>query len=113
MSRSVYVSITGLKVRNLWQVPLFWRHAVAAMSQARSAKGCIQADAQTINGIHHTRSVWTNRDAMLAYIRSGAHLKAMQSFHHFATGKTVGYETKDIPDWTQVHAIWQEKGKVV
>ena len=113
MPQTVYVSITGLKVKHLWQVPLFWRHAVAAMSQARSAAGCMQAEAHTINGIHHTLSVWTDRDAMLAYIRSGAHLKAMQIFHRITTGKTIGFEARDVPDWTQVHAIWTEQGRSV
>jgi hypothetical protein len=113
MSHTVYVSITGLRVRHFWQKPVFWRHAIAAMVQARAADGCLQAEARTINGIHHTRSVWRDRAAMLSYLQSGAHLNAMKVFNRIATGKTCGFETTDIPEWDQVHAIWLDRGRVV
>ncbi|MCE8000922.1 MAG: hypothetical protein HEP70_18885 [Rhodobiaceae bacterium] len=109
----MYVSITGLRVRHFWQTPIFWRHAIASMNQARRADGCVSAEARTINGIHHTRSVWRNRDAMRAYLASGAHLEAMRVFDKVATGKTYGFDTPEIPDWNAVHALWHEKGNEV
>ncbi|WP_299739477.1 hypothetical protein [uncultured Roseobacter sp.] len=111
MGQLVYVSITGLKVRHIWQQPVFWRHAIASMSQAQAAKGCLGAEAQTINGIHHTRSIWRDRDAMLTYLRTGAHLNAMKVFRKIATGRTYGFETTDIPDWESVHQLWIERGQ--
>lgn len=113
MTQTVYVSITGLRVRHFWQQPIFWRHAIASMVQARVAEGCLQAEARTINGIHHTRSVWRDRAAMLTYLRSGAHLKAMKLFSRIATGKTYGFETTEIPDWAEVHRLWQDHGREV
>ncbi|WP_299602628.1 hypothetical protein [uncultured Tateyamaria sp.] len=109
----MYVSITGLKLKRFWHAPLFWRHATAAMVQARSADGCLRSDARTMSGIHHTRSVWRDRQAMEAYLRAGAHLQAMRVFPKIATGKTYGYETTVIPDWDQVHRLWTEKGREV
>lgn len=64
MQQDVYVSITGLQVRRVWHIPSFWSIAMKSMEQARNAPGYISADARTINGVHHTRSVWTNKDAM-------------------------------------------------
>lgn len=113
MTGFVYVSITGLKVRRIWHTPRFWRLAVASMVQAKSAEGCLEAEARTINGIHHTRSVWRDRDSMLRYLKTGAHLKAMKSFHAIATGKTVGFVTTEVPDWSEVHEIWSTKGSEV
>lgn len=113
MTSPVYVSITGLKVRRFWQIATFWRHAIASMNQARRADGCLSAEARTINGIHHTRSVWRNRAAMLEYLRSGAHLEAMRLFNKIATGKTFGFETTEVPDWNTVHALWHDKGNEV
>ncbi len=110
MTSLVYVSITGLRVRHFWQTPIFWRHAIASMNQAQRAGGCLDAEAQTINGIHHTRSVWQNRAAMRAYLKSGAHLEAMRVFDKIATGKTYGFDTTEIPDWNTVHTLWHEKG---
>ncbi|WP_293575542.1 hypothetical protein [Phaeobacter sp.] len=106
MNQPVYVSITGLKLRRIWWMPLFWYHAVAAMTQAKSAPGCLRADARRINGVHHTLTVWDNKASMRAYLTTGAHLRAMPLFHRMATGKTFGFETVDIPDWEEVHRLW-------
>ena len=113
MPQDVYVSITGLKIKRVWHVPIFWSHALKSMAQAKAAAGNISADARTINGVHHTLSVWTARDAMRAYLASGAHLAAMRVFSKIATGKVVGYHAPQAPDWAEVHAIWQEKGRDV
>jgi hypothetical protein len=110
---TLYISITGLRVQHFWHQPVFRRHAIASMVQARQANGCLQAEARTINGIHHTRSVWRDRDAMLDYLRSGAHLGALKVFKRIATGKTYGYETTEIPDWDLVHRLWHDRGRDV
>jgi len=109
----VYVSITGLQVRRVWHVPTFWTHAMRSMVQARGAQGNISADARTVNGVHHTLSVWADRAAMKAYLTVGAHLEAMRVFPDIATGKVVGYLTREVPNWSQVHSIWVERGRVV
>lgn len=113
MPQEFYASITGLQVRRVWHIPSFWSHAVKSMTQARSAPGNISVDARSINGVHHTLSVWTDKDAMRAFLTSGPHLSAMQIFPGIATGKVVGYLTKRPPDWSEVHAIWLERGRVV
>ena len=83
------------------------------MSQARSAPGNISATAATINGIHHTLSVWKSEKHMREYLRSGAHLKALKAFRNIASGKTFGYLTRDVPDWSDVHHLWLENGREV
>lgn len=113
MADTVYVSITGLQLKRPWHAPVFWRHAVASMSQAQRADGCLSADARKINGVHHTLSVWESRDKMLSYLRAGAHLKAMQTFEKIATGKVLGFDTQAPPNWSDVHDLWIERGKVV
>ena len=111
MAETVYVSITGLRIRSVWHLPTFWRHAVASMAQAQKANGCLGASAKTINGVHHTRSIWQSRDHMLAYLRTGAHLNAMKVFHRIASGKTLGFESTSIPDWDEVRRLWEEQGR--
>ncbi len=113
MSDLVYVSITGLQLKKIWYAPVFWRHATASMSQAKKAEGCLSADAKTIGGVHHTLSVWTSREVMLAYLTKGAHLNALKTFKKIATGKVYGFETPTIPDWPQVHSLWHDKGRSV
>jgi quinol monooxygenase YgiN len=113
MQQEVYVSITGLQVRRVWHIPTFWLHAIKSMVQARNAPGNISADTRTINGVHHTLSVWTDRQAMRAYLTTGPHLAAMRLFPRIATGKVVGYQTDRIPDWSEIHSIWRDHGRNV
>jgi len=61
------VSITGLRLKSMLQGPVFWWHAIWSMGQARAAPGNISAGARTINGIHHTLTVWDSEAAMRSY----------------------------------------------
>ena len=45
-------------------------------------------------------------------MRSGAHLKAMKSFHRIATGRTYGFEATQLPTWEEAFTLLQEKGKM-
>ncbi|WP_211315505.1 hypothetical protein [Roseicyclus mahoneyensis] len=110
---SFHVSITGLRLRHPGLAPIFWWHAVRSMAQARAAEGNLSAQARIIAGVHHTVSVWHDRDAMLAYLRSGAHLRAMRLFRRIATGWVAGYAADQAPDWNNVPTILQAKGRAV
>lgn len=108
-----YISITGLRLRHWTMTPRFWWHAMGAMMQARAAEGNLSAQARTINGVHHTVSVWQDRDAMLRYLRSGAHLRAMRVFPRIATGAVAGFSAPDAPAWADVPAILKDRGRWV
>lgn len=81
------------------------------MRQARASTGNLSAEARSINGVMHTASVWESRSAMLAFIHQGAHQQAIAAFPTFATGKTFGYETETVPNWSQVHQDWLDYGR--
>jgi hypothetical protein len=107
----VYISITGLKLKSVLSAPKFWLHAIPSMVQAQSAQGNLKAEAQTINHVHHTLTVWISDEAMRAYLYSGAHAKAIKAFGSIATGKTFGYWSTHIPSWNEVHSLWLLQGK--
>ena len=108
-----YVSITGLELKRFWHAPVFWRHAMRSMAQANSAAGCRTAQARSIAGVHHTRSLWDSRTDMIRYLRSGAHREALDVFATIATGKVLGFEADTLPDWEEVHRLWREEGRPV
>ncbi|MEI6020063.1 MAG: hypothetical protein WCR21_02960 [Bacteroidota bacterium] len=108
----MYVSITGLKPKGLIGLIKFWFLAIPTFKQAKLAKGILHQSVKQIKGYQCTLTGWESRDAMLEFLRSGAHLKAMKAFHRIATGKTYGYETEAIPNWNEAFAILEEKGKV-
>ncbi len=103
----IYVSITGLELNAIWHVPRFWSLAAPALVAAQRAPGNITAEACTIQGVHHTLSVWEDERFMRAYLRGSAHLKAMRAFPKIATGKTYGYWAKSVPDWLDARKIWE------
>lgn len=84
---------------------------MASMAQAKQAPGCISADARSIDGVHHTLSVWSSKADMLKFIHSDAHARAIKIFRKIATGKTFGYPANEPPGWSEVHTIWKERGR--
>ncbi|TCM53145.1 hypothetical protein C8J36_107107 [Rhizobium sp. PP-F2F-G48] len=112
-TQSVYVSITGLQLKARRHQPRFWWHAIRSMIQARKAPGNLSTDARLIDGVHHTRTAWTDEAAMRRYLVAGAHLQAMKAFGAIATGKTLGFTTDALPDWDEVHRLWQTEGRSV
>ena len=111
LSAAFHFSITGLRVKpGLMNRLRFQYHAVSSFLQARKADGVLHVGAKRINGVEHTITAWRDRAAMLDYVRSGPHLKAMMVFHRIAEGATVGYATDRIPEWPEVHALWKARG---
>jgi len=108
-----YISITGLRLNHWRYYPRFAWNAVRSMTQAHSAPGNISAAAQKIDGVHHTLTVWEDRESMRRYLKAGAHRRAMMGFHEYATGMVCGYEADVPPRWEDVPRIWTEKGREV
>jgi heme-degrading monooxygenase HmoA len=106
-----YISITGLRVKHIFKIFLFWNHAIKSKRQADKAAGMLQSEVQKINGIHHTITIWESKQHMKAFLYSGAHAAAIKNFRKIATGKTFGYESKTVPTLDEVHQLWMEKGR--
>jgi hypothetical protein len=107
----IHLSITGLRVKpGMMNRLRFQYHAVRSFMQAQKADGALHVAAKRINGVEHTVTAWRDREAMLAFVRSGAHLEAMKAFHRIAEGSNFGLATDRIPDWPEVHALWKERG---
>ena len=105
----VYVSITGLRLRSPFGVARFWWHAIRSMAQARSAEGNLSADTIKHGDVYHTLSLWRDRPAMLAYLRNGSHLKAMQAFDGLATGFAFGFDSDSPPTLSATPHLWLEE----
>ena len=109
----IYVSITGLRLRSPLLAPMFWWYATPAMAAAQRAHGNLGADARTIDGVHHTLSFWRSREHMLAYLRDGAHARAMRVSAKLGDGRVLGFEAIEAPDWATAHARWQQEARTV
>ncbi len=108
----MYISLTGLKPKGFLAYIRFWFLAIPAFRQAQKAEGNLHCDVKKMHEYQCTITAWESRELMLAYLRSGAHLKAMKAFHQIATGPTYGYESDTIPSWDEAYSLLTEKGKM-
>lgn len=81
------------------------------MSQAKHAEGNVSVSTRTIDGVHHTLSIWTDQGAMRRYLTSGAHLNALRVFRTIATGSTAGFDSQTVPGWEEALRRWREDGR--
>ena len=64
--------------------------------------------------IQRTLTVWDSHEAMRAYVRSGAHLKAMKVFAQVAnTSYTATFEVVAPPTWDDALKVLKEKGRAI
>jgi len=87
------------------------RTFIYTFQQAQKAKGNTFCEVKRMKGFQCTLTAWESREAMLNYLRSGAHLVAMKSFSKIATGRTYGFESESIPTWEEAIQLLLEKGK--
>ena len=108
-----YVAITGFRLRSILDAPQFWWHAIRSATQARHAPGILSVDVFAVGDIKHTLTVWQSQEAMQTYVRSGAHLKAMQSFRKFDGAKVYSFEADQAPSRLAAHKLWQSKARAI
>lgn len=108
MSKSNYISVTGLRIKSIWTLPRFYYFAIQSTNQARRADGNISVDVRAINGVQHTITMWESRQKMLKFMMSGAHKKAMKISHLFDDLYSYGYESDTRPSWDEAHRKWLE-----
>lgn len=96
------ISVTELRLRNIWQFPLFIRHSVASTVQAQQSPGVVSVKSKIGWQAGYTITVWKDKESMMAFRNSGAHKEAMKDIKRVSNKyKTLHYESDDIPNWTQ------------
>jgi hypothetical protein len=103
----MYVSVTALKTKGFFSTIRFWLLAVPTFRQAKSSKGVLFCEVKTVDGFHHTLTVWETKKDMKKFVSSPIHLKAMKVFPKIATGSTIGYEADEIPIWSGALENWR------
>ena len=107
----MYVSLTQLRPKGVISFFRFWLLAAPSFRQANSARGNLSLAVKRIKGYQCTITSWESREAMLDFLHSGAHQKAIQAFHKIATGRTYGFESDQLPTWSEAMVLLKEKGK--
>jgi hypothetical protein len=110
------VSITRLRVRSIWYMPIFIVHAMRSMSQAQSAEGIAGVETRfEKNNVVWTKTVWQDESLMKKYRSSGAHQVAMRLLSEICSEASIvrwSQETPDLPAWEEAHQRMLAEGKL-
>lgn len=102
----VFVSVTGFKPASRIKLVPFWWHTLRCLAQARRAPGNVSVSARVANDYYHTVTVWTDENSMRAYIRDGAHRRAMVNHRSLGTGRVHHFYHGRPPSWGEAYTEW-------
>jgi len=109
------VSITRLRVRSIFLMPLFTLHAMRTSTQAQKAEGIVGVDTRfEKNNVVWTKTVWKEESAMKKYRGSGAHQIAMRILSEMCSEASVTrwqQEGAELPSWEEAHRRLLTEGK--
>ena len=111
----MFVSLTRLRLRRLWFVPGFVRHALPSFRQAQAAPGFLDGSVLRDRRLTFwTMTAWDDMESMRAYMLSGAHQKAMPHFAGWCDEASVVHWEEDgpaLPSWTQAELRMRTQGR--
>lgn len=105
------IAITGFKPRSFLKKLHFLLHAIPLFQLALKSSGNLHAQRFTHQGYYHTITAWESRDAMMGYVYSPAHQKAIDLYDVLGEGLTCHYESKEIPSVSQALKYWKVNGR--
>ena len=110
------VSITRLRVRSVFLMPLFTHHPMRTMTQAQKADGVVGVETRfEKNNVVWTKTVWNEESAMKKYRSSGAHQIAMRMLSEMCSEASVArwqQEGAELPTWEEAHRRILTEGKL-
>lgn len=109
------VSITRLRVRSIFYMPLFMLHAMRTMTQAQKADGVAGVETRfEKNNVVWTKTVWNEEAQMKNYRSSGAHQIAMRMLSEMCNEASVArwqQADTELPTWEEAHRRMLTEGK--
>ena len=110
------ISITRLRVRSIWYLPLFLLYAMRTSAQAQKAEGVLGAQTRfEKNNVVWTKTVWQDEALMKKYRGSGAHQVAMRLLSEMCSEASVArwtQDTADLPTWEEAHRRILAEGRL-
>ena len=105
------IAITGFRPKNLLKKFRFFSHAVPLFQLAKKSRGNIHAERFTHQSYYHTITAWESRDAMMGFVYSPAHQKAIDLYDFLGEGLTCHYESEEIPSSKHALDYWRANGQ--
>jgi hypothetical protein len=110
------VSVTRLRVRSLWRLPVFGWHAFQSTRRIQASEGFLSGYfANEPRRVFWTVTAWTDAASMKAFRNGGAHLAAMKGLPGFCDEASYFHfeqEGAELPAIEEAHRRMREEGKV-
>lgn len=109
-----HVSVTRLRLRSNWYLPLFFWHSFRSHSQAQAGDGCFVATARYHKRAFWTLTVWRDQAATRAFMVTGAHLSAMPKLKFWCDEASLANWPQDattLPAWSEAETRLRNEGR--
>jgi hypothetical protein len=110
------ISITRLRVRSIFYIPLFMLHAFRSATQAQTSEGIMDVATRVEAwDTHWTKTVWNEEESMRRFRNSGAHQLAMRLLAEMCSEASYvrwQQETPEPPTWEEAHQRMLAQGKL-
>ena len=110
------VAVTRVRVRNMWVLPFFGWQTAAILREARAAAGNLLSTGRSTGLLSFwTMTAWEDPRALHAFLRAGAHGKAMRKARGwFEEASIVDWSADERPtDWGEARSRLQSSGRLV
>ena len=109
-----HVSVTRLRLRSNWYLPLFFWHSLRSQSQAEASDGCFATAVRYHKRAFWTLTVWRDHEATRAYMVSRAHLAAMPKLKIWCDEASLAHWAQDTttrPPWSEAETHLRTEGR--
>lgn len=105
------ISVTRMRVKGVWVLPLFIYHMVQSTKQLNTAAGLVHSDLSHDGwNVGWTMSVWESKDRMLDYRNHGNHAKTMKAARRIGDEfHSIHWDGDTIPSWEEAKIRLQQK----
>ena len=109
------VSVTRLHLRSAWFLPAFIWHSNKASRQARIAPGNLFVNLRRDrHAAYWTMTVWSDENAMLAFVQAGAHRTAMPRLLDWCDEASLAHwhqDSSEPPSWDEAQRRLESSGR--
>ena len=105
------IAVTGFKPRILFKKFRFLSHAIPLFQLAQKSPGNVHAEGFSHQGYYHTLTAWESREAIMGYVYSRDHQKAIDLYEVLSDGLTCHYESKEISSSKNALDYWKANGQ--
>ena len=88
----------------------FQSHTAKALEEARTAPGCLHADASQDGKLFYSLSVWADEASLQSFVTMKSHAYAMLRLPRYGTSLGfLKYTSDEIPNWDEAFAMWNDR----